>query len=162
MEVQVGSRIHLVAQFIDLMRFTALPAAKATTKPNTFDVTFQTLNSAFSARSVGKLFRDPAEDENLPKERVFIVSWVDYCNKYGMGYALTDGSVGVHFNDTTTLILSPDKKCVSQSSFGIDPSKPRVIVTLITSRRAVLERCTCANRTLLPHIRTSSRPKCIS
>jgi len=37
------------------------------------------------------------------------VSWVDYCNKYGMGYALTDGSVGVHFNDSTSLVLSPDK-----------------------------------------------------
>jgi cell cycle serine/threonine-protein kinase CDC5/MSD2 len=29
-----------------------------------------------------------------------------------MGYALTDGSVGVHFNDSTTLVLSPDKKYV--------------------------------------------------
>jgi len=45
----------------------------------------------------------------LPDERVFIVSWVDYCNKYGMGYALTDGSVGVHFNDSTSLILAADK-----------------------------------------------------
>lgn len=29
-----------------------------------------------------------------------------------MGYALTDGSVGVHFNDSTTLVLSPDKQSV--------------------------------------------------
>ena len=26
-----------------------------------------------------------------------------------MGYALTDGTVGVHFNDSTTIVLSPDK-----------------------------------------------------
>ena len=26
-----------------------------------------------------------------------------------MGYALTDGTVGVHFNDSTSLILSPNK-----------------------------------------------------
>lgn len=26
-----------------------------------------------------------------------------------MGYALTDGSVGVHFNDSTSIVLSPDK-----------------------------------------------------
>lgn len=26
-----------------------------------------------------------------------------------MGYALTDGSVGVHFNDSTTMVLSADK-----------------------------------------------------
>lgn len=29
-----------------------------------------------------------------------------------MGYALTDGSVGVHFNDSTTLVLAADKQCV--------------------------------------------------
>ncbi|KAF9077305.1 kinase-like domain-containing protein [Rhodocollybia butyracea] len=46
----------------------------------------------------------------LPEEKIFIVSWVDYCNKYGMGYALTDGSVGVHFNDSSSIILSADKQ----------------------------------------------------
>ncbi|OJA08240.1 hypothetical protein AZE42_09015 [Rhizopogon vesiculosus] len=45
----------------------------------------------------------------IPDDHVFIVSWVDSCDKYGMGYALTDGSVGVHFNDSTTLILLTDK-----------------------------------------------------
>ena len=49
------------------------------------------------------------EDVDLLDPNVFIVSWVDYCNKYGMGYALTDGSVGVHFNDSTSIVLSPDK-----------------------------------------------------
>ncbi|KAF9043606.1 Pkinase-domain-containing protein [Hymenopellis radicata] len=59
-----------------------------------------------------KLFHDPRVDPSLPliDEKVFIVSWIDYCNKYGMGYALTDGSVGVHFNDTTSIILSADKQ----------------------------------------------------
>lgn len=79
-------------------------------KLNGFDAAAFTLSAAFEAKSAGKLFRDPKEDVSIPDERVFIVSWVDYCNKYGMGYALTDGSVGVHFNDSTTLVLSPDKK----------------------------------------------------
>ena len=64
---------------------------------------------AFDVRATGRVFRDPLGHLPLPDERVFIVSWVDYCNKYGMGYALTDGSVGVHFNDSTSLVLSPDK-----------------------------------------------------
>ena len=34
-----------------------------------------------------------------------------------MGYALTDGSVGVHFNDSTTLALAADKQCVLSSRF---------------------------------------------
>ena len=48
----------------------------------------------------------------MEDEQVFIVSWVGYCSKYGMGYALTDGSVGVHFNDSTSLVLSGDEECV--------------------------------------------------
>ncbi|KAH8994970.1 kinase-like domain-containing protein [Lactarius akahatsu] len=45
-----------------------------------------------------------------PKERVLIASWVDYRDKYGMGYAVTDGSVGVRFNDSTTLVVAADKQ----------------------------------------------------
>ncbi|KAL1757547.1 hypothetical protein FB107DRAFT_209260 [Schizophyllum commune] len=77
-----------------------------------FDAAAYVLTLAFDARNKGRVFRDPRPDPHLPvpDEQVFIVSWVDYCNKYGMGYALTDGSVGVHFNDTTTMILSADKE----------------------------------------------------
>ncbi|KAF5386544.1 hypothetical protein D9757_005886 [Collybiopsis confluens] len=76
-----------------------------------FDTAAQVLTLAFEARAVGKVFRDPRENPRLPlpDEDLFIVSWVDYCNKYGMGYAMTDGSVGVHFNDSTSAILSADK-----------------------------------------------------
>ncbi|KAH9887930.1 Pkinase-domain-containing protein [Cubamyces lactineus] len=85
------------------------PPAGLPLRLNSFEAASQTLTAAFEARAVGRLFRDPKEDVDLPDPKVFIVSWVDYCNKYGMGYALTDGSVGVHFNDTTTIVLSPDK-----------------------------------------------------
>ncbi|KAH9924034.1 Pkinase-domain-containing protein [Fomitopsis serialis] len=76
---------------------------------NGFDAAAQTLTVAFDAKAAGRVFKDPREEVGLPDPKVFIVSWVDYCNKYGMGYALTDGSVGVHFNDSTTMILSADK-----------------------------------------------------
>ncbi|KAJ8461831.1 hypothetical protein ONZ51_g11290 [Trametes cubensis] len=85
------------------------PLAGLPLRPNSFEAASQTLTAAFEARTAGRLFRDPKEDADLPDPKVFIVSWVDYCNKYGMGYALTDGSVGVHYNDSTTLVLSPDK-----------------------------------------------------
>jgi hypothetical protein len=97
----------------DVAREEPTLAPTPTPKLNGFDAAAQTLTVAFAAKAAGKLFRDPREDLNIPDERVFIVSWVDYCNKYGMGYALTDGSVGVHFNDSTTLVLSPNKKYVS-------------------------------------------------
>lgn len=100
----------------------------ASMKISGFEPAAQTLVEAFEARAKGKVYKDPsvciyckyilvthlhlAEDMDLPDTSVFIVSWVDYCNKYGMGYALTDGSVGVHFNDSTSIVMSPDKQCV--------------------------------------------------
>jgi cell cycle serine/threonine-protein kinase CDC5/MSD2 len=81
-------------------------------KINVFEAAAHVLGLAFDAKAAGKVFKDPRNDPHLPLpiERVFIVSWVDYCNKYGMGYALTDGTVGVHFNDSTSVTLSPDKQ----------------------------------------------------
>ncbi|KAI9449687.1 kinase-like domain-containing protein [Lactarius psammicola] len=89
---------------------TTTTPTSSTPKVNGFDAAAETLCTAFDAFSQGLLFRDPSDDVDMPEERVFIASWVDYCNKYGMGYALTDGSVGVHFNDSTTLVLAADKQ----------------------------------------------------
>lgn len=61
----------------------------------------QTLNSAFTNPS---LYTNEASQ--LPER--FITKWIDYSNKYGLGYQLRDGSVGVYFNDSTTIILAAD------------------------------------------------------
>lgn len=37
---------------------------------------------------------------------VFIISWLDHSEKYGLGYALSDGTVGVHFRDSTSMNLN--------------------------------------------------------
>lgn len=103
-------------------------SAQAAPKLHALEAASHALNIAFEAKGKGKLFRDPSQsfrcssiltasdetcagkDAELPDARIFIVSWVDYCNKYGMGYALTDNTVGVHFNDSSTIMLSPDKQ----------------------------------------------------
>jgi len=36
---------------------------------------------------------------------VWVTKWVDYSSKYGVGYLLSDGSLGVYFNDSTKVIL---------------------------------------------------------
>lgn len=41
---------------------------------------------------------------------VWISKWVDYTDKYGVGYQLCDNSIGVFFNDVTHLILLADGK----------------------------------------------------
>lgn len=39
---------------------------------------------------------------------IWLSKWVDYTDKYGLGYQLCDNSVGVLFNDSTRLILIAD------------------------------------------------------
>lgn len=36
---------------------------------------------------------------------IWVSKWVDYSDKYGFGYQLSDNGVGVMFNDTTRLIM---------------------------------------------------------
>lgn len=38
----------------------------------------------------------------------WVGKWVDYSDKYGFGYQLSDNSVGVLFNDLTRVILFQD------------------------------------------------------
>lgn len=50
---------------------------------------------------------DEAEDpKSLPM--IWVSKWVDYSDKYGFGYALSDESIGVLFNDITRLLLLSD------------------------------------------------------
>jgi hypothetical protein len=45
--------------------------------------------------------------DEFPK--VWISKWVDYSNKYGLGFQLTDGTMGVHFNDHTVMMMASDE-----------------------------------------------------
>ena len=42
-------------------------------------------------------------EENLNNE-IYVKKWVDYSSKYGLGYLLSNGNVGVFFNDCTKII----------------------------------------------------------
>ena len=44
------------------------------------------------------------------KKEIWVTKWVDYSNKYGLGYILNNGYIGVYFNDTTKIILNPVQK----------------------------------------------------
>uniref|UniRef100_A0A8C9EL60 Serine/threonine-protein kinase PLK n=1 Tax=Pavo cristatus TaxID=9049 RepID=A0A8C9EL60_PAVCR len=43
---------------------------------------------------------------------VWVSKWVDYSNKYGFGYQLSNHSIGVLFNNGTHMMLSPNHKTV--------------------------------------------------
>uniref|UniRef100_A0A8C1E025 Serine/threonine-protein kinase PLK n=2 Tax=Cyprinus carpio TaxID=7962 RepID=A0A8C1E025_CYPCA len=57
--------------------------------------------------------------EHMPKGNgcnilKWVTKWVDYSNKYGFGYQLSDNTVGVLFNNGTHMSLLSDKKTVHQ------------------------------------------------
>ena len=39
---------------------------------------------------------------------LYVQKWVDYSTKYGLGYILNNGTIGVNFNDSTKLCLGVD------------------------------------------------------
>ncbi len=49
----------------------------------------------------GGLFSSNLSDVSVKK-------WIDYSSKYGLGYILSDGNVGVYFNDSTKIIYKPN------------------------------------------------------
>ncbi|XP_043554964.1 serine/threonine-protein kinase PLK2-like [Chiloscyllium plagiosum] len=46
------------------------------------------------------------------KPFLWVTKWVDYSNKYGFGYQLSNRSIGVLFNDGTHMSLSADRRSV--------------------------------------------------
>jgi len=52
-------------------------------------------------------------DQPSNKDAVIIEKWIDYRKKYGVGYCLNNGCVGVWFNDNTRILLHPDKDTVT-------------------------------------------------
>lgn len=50
---------------------------------------------------------DHAEDPNQ-SPMIWVAKWVDYSDKYGLGYQLNDNSFGVLFNDSTKILLYAD------------------------------------------------------
>ncbi|KAM9856497.1 serine/threonine-protein kinase PLK1 [Aulostomus maculatus] len=69
----------------------------------------QQLNSIIAAKPSEKPLIRQEEAEDPACVPIFWISkWVDYSDKYGLGYQLCDNSVGVLFNDYTRLIMYAD------------------------------------------------------
>lgn len=50
----------------------------------------------------------------------FIRQYVEYIDKYGIGYILTNDSCGVYFNDHSKLVLHPDNLHLDYFEKGIE------------------------------------------
>ncbi|XP_043493546.1 serine/threonine-protein kinase polo-like [Polistes fuscatus] len=49
----------------------------------------------------------PGVEDIVP---LFVTKWIDYSNKYGLGFQLSDKSVGVLFNDNTKISYTHDRR----------------------------------------------------
>jgi hypothetical protein len=86
------------------------PSAKA----STIEQMIHYLGEAIQAGEVGVEYRPLEttgeevyfESARAESPRVFIISWLDHSEKYGLGYALSDGSVGVYFRDSTSISIN--------------------------------------------------------
>lgn len=67
---------------------------------------FAILSTVIASKPSEKIHVQEEEAEDPASIPIYWVSkWVDYSDKYGLGYQLCDNSVGVLFNDSTRLIL---------------------------------------------------------
>ena len=75
-----------------------------------------------------KVLQDQVEWNEI--EEPFIKKWIDYSNKYGIGYLLTNLQTGVYFNDNTKIVLCSDNQTVYYFEKGIDKKENKEIYSL--------------------------------
>ena len=46
-------------------------------------------------------------NNNVNPSDVYVVKWVDYSSKYGLGYLLSNHNVGIYFNDLSKIVCNP-------------------------------------------------------
>uniref|UniRef100_A0A667X5X1 Serine/threonine-protein kinase PLK n=1 Tax=Myripristis murdjan TaxID=586833 RepID=A0A667X5X1_9TELE len=84
---------------------------------------YETLTDTVASVLRGCLENMPKADD-IPKgsgscNLQWVTKWVDYSNKYGFGYQLSDHTVGVLFNNGTHMSLLPDRKYVLLCAFTV-------------------------------------------
>ena len=68
-------------------------------------------NDIFNNKSSNdKLKEEKFEQKNINKNLsdIYVKKWIDYSSKYGLGYILSNGHVGVYFNDHTKIMYRPN------------------------------------------------------
>ena len=69
-----------------------------------------TIASPPSQSYINMFSQEPPENSIFFEEPIWVKNWIDYTSKYGLAYILTNGTIGVYFNDSTKLLLDNDEK----------------------------------------------------
>jgi len=67
---------------------------------------FKHINAVVSSTQVPDVDAEDEAEDPASIPIYWVAKWVDYSDKYGLGYQLCDNSIGVLFNDSTRLILA--------------------------------------------------------
>ncbi|KAJ3032137.1 UNVERIFIED_CONTAM: Cell cycle serine/threonine-protein kinase cdc5/MSD2 [Siphonaria sp. JEL0065] len=84
------------------------PQTHQQSQRSTLDTMYKNIRNAVAAVESGEYQAPAIKDQEHLVPDVFIIKWIDYSNKYGLGYQLQDGTIGVYFNDSTSILLSVD------------------------------------------------------
>lgn len=114
----VGAKSSAVTKKVTAPRSMTSATSAGSTARAAARASLQTMGDTLN--SVLKRQRACAQFAGLPAtaaeetiaDGIWITKWVDYSNKYGLGYQLSSGAVGVLFNDATKMILAPDQHSI--------------------------------------------------
>eukprot|EP01032_Pedospumella_encystans_P018690 gene18690-21269_t len=84
-------------------QLNTLEALYATLKDDVLD---DFTEGAVIHRNASTTVEIAAIDVNALVAKVWVVRYVDYTSKYGLGFLFNTGSAGVYFNDSTKIVLS--------------------------------------------------------
>lgn len=85
---------------------TPVGTTRQTNRPlRTLEAIHDTLNQSFVGASA---VTSSVETLSRGASDIWVVRYMDYTNKYGLGYLLNNGCAGVYFNDSTKIIMSAD------------------------------------------------------
>ncbi|VDH94478.1 polo-like kinase 2 [Mytilus galloprovincialis] len=94
----------------ELERSDSPPYSRGTSpKPRCASTLLDVLNTCLEHMPKDTSFNPmPLNDPTV----VWVTKWVDYSNKYGFGFQLSNDVMGVLFNDTSRIVMSPDGRAV--------------------------------------------------
>jgi len=96
--------------------------------------------------------------EKLAKKNVIIQKWIDYRKKYGVGYSLNNGSVGVWFNDNTRILLHPDKETITYMGSTTQEWRKEPLVTFKSKQPVELKKKITLVFHFAHHLQDKKRP----
>lgn len=98
---QICENIPLKSEKLQTISSTAATAPAPGAKRDTLEAMHNLLDQSLAT---GTVAHDLTTNDYIPSP-VWVTHYVDYSNKYGLGYLMCDGSIGMYFNDGTKIIL---------------------------------------------------------